>query len=147
MRTGQDFIKEAEAFGREINAGRESYTGPDLVFHHLGHKRHAAFPWLGDKVIGGMVRMLNRDDVGHEVIVCAARDRIYHLSEEKARLLEALNACAACVDAAEGEGLTEALAECSALAADNPAVERLIDLVNRRLVWARTYANAATGAA
>lgn len=51
-------------------------------------------------------------------------------------LRKALIACAGCVDAAEAEGLVEAVEGLRG----NPAGDRLIDLVERRLVWPRNYA-------
>jgi len=79
-------LSEAKRIGEEMNQGRESYTGGPKLFHHMGHRREASYPWLSDVEIAGRVRMLMRDDLNHEGIVCAARDRILHLSEENERL-------------------------------------------------------------
>lgn len=46
-----------------------------------------AFPQWSDEEMAGRVRMLMRDQLNHEVICTAARDRIMCLSKEK-RLLE-----------------------------------------------------------
>lgn len=79
-------IAEATRRAEELARGYAEYTGGAKFFHHMGHKREAAYPWLSDVEIAGEVRMLMRNDVAHEAIVCAARDRILHLSEEVERL-------------------------------------------------------------
>lgn len=83
-------VREATRRGEELQRGHAEYTGGPKFFHHMGHKREAAYPWLSDVEIAGEVRMLMRNDIVHEAIVCAARDRILHLSEELARLDAAL---------------------------------------------------------
>lgn len=45
-----------------------------------------SFPHLTDQQMAGTVRMLMRHDLGHEGIVCGARDRIMCLVKEKAAL-------------------------------------------------------------
>lgn len=91
-------IAEAVAFGARIDQGREAYTGGPKQFQHNGHTREAAYPWISDTEIAGMVRMLLRSDIGHEAIVCAARDRIMHLSQENERLRKELYASQRNVD-------------------------------------------------
>jgi hypothetical protein len=44
------------------------------------------FNELNDFDLGNQVRMLMHNDSGHEAVVCAARDRIFQLSLEVARL-------------------------------------------------------------
>lgn len=73
-----------------LTAGRDDYVGAPKYFHHMGHLREVAFPWLSDIDMAGEVRMLMRDNPLHEAILCAGRDRILHLSEEVARLRAAL---------------------------------------------------------
>lgn len=83
-------ITEATRRAEELARGYDGYTGGAKFFHHMGHKREAAYPWLSDVEIAGEVRMLMRNDIAHEAIVCAARDRILHLSEENERLRKEL---------------------------------------------------------
>lgn len=47
-----------------------------------------------DIQIASRVRMLMRDDLDHEAVVCVARDRLCALAVEKADLLEALKEAA-----------------------------------------------------
>ncbi len=58
---------------------------------------------------------------------------------------EALENCAGCIDAAEAEGLHEVLAEIQEreIYLEYACVERLVDLVTRRLMYARNYAHEA----
>jgi len=58
----------------------------------LGHQH------LPDIQIAGAVRMLMRNDLDHEAVVCAARDRICALHVEKAALAEALVKIRKCLD-------------------------------------------------
>lgn len=83
-------IAEATRRAEGLQRGHAEYTGGAKFFHHMGHKREAAYPWLSDVEIAGEVRMLTRNDIAHEAIVCAARDRILHLSEEAERLRQSL---------------------------------------------------------
>lgn len=62
------------------------YKGPALPFRHNGHDREAAMPYLSHVEMAGRVRMLLRTDWTHEMVVCAARDRILHLTQENERL-------------------------------------------------------------
>lgn len=57
-----------------------------------------------------------------------------------ASVREALENCLGCITAAESEGLHELIAE---LRGSTDSVDRLIDLVERRLLWVRDYALAA----
>lgn len=84
------FLEAMERESERLTRGRDEYTGAPKVFHHMGHEREAALPWLSDIDMAGEVRMLMRDNPMHEAIVCAGRDRILHLSEENARLRSAL---------------------------------------------------------
>jgi hypothetical protein len=43
-------------------------------------------PELTDSQVAGMIRMLTRNDLGHESAVCIARDRIMGLHKEKGQL-------------------------------------------------------------
>jgi hypothetical protein len=61
-------------------------------------------------------------------------------------LLKALQDCDGCVVAAEAEGLHEIISELRS-ESDNELVGRLIDLVERRLMWVREYAAPALAAA
>lgn len=45
-------------------------------------------PQYSDNEIAGMVRMLSRNDMDHEAILCAARDRIMALVKEKQTLAD-----------------------------------------------------------
>lgn len=83
---------EVERRSAQLTRGHDTYTGGPKYFHHLGNKREAAYPWLSDVEIASEVRMLMRNDIAHEMIVCAARDRILHLSEENERLRKAIDA-------------------------------------------------------
>src|ERR1700679_40304 len=56
---------------------------------------------------------------------------------------EALEQCLGCVQAAESEGLHELIVE---LRGSNGSVDRLIDLIDRRLLWVREYAAPALAA-
>lgn len=64
-----------------------AYAGGPKLFNHNGKDREAAYPWLDDIEMAGMVRMLGRYDINHEGVVCAARDRILHLSQRLAYVL------------------------------------------------------------
>lgn len=97
------FVLEAERRSDELMRGHEAYTGGPKFFHHNGHKREAAYPWLSDVEIAGEVRMLMRTDIAHEMVVCAARDRILHLSEEVERLRAALRPFAECKTTSTGD--------------------------------------------
>jgi hypothetical protein len=67
------------------------YHGRGRVFDWNGHtNREIGMPDVSDQVLASMVRMLMRNDLDHEMIVCAARDRIMCLVKEKARLIQAL---------------------------------------------------------
>ena len=55
-------------------------------------KEDMVFAHLTDFQMAVKVRMLMRDELSHEAICCGARDRIMYLSQEVARLTEALNA-------------------------------------------------------
>lgn len=77
----ESFLTEARRIGEEMAARRMAYTGGPKYFAHNGHVREAALPWLSDVEMAGKVRMLMRDDLAHEMMVCAARDRILHLSQ------------------------------------------------------------------
>jgi len=81
-----DIVAEIRRRGVNLNRGRDSYTGGPKRFRHLDNNREAAYPWLSDAEIAGEVRMLMRDDIMFEAVVCAARDRILHLSQENERL-------------------------------------------------------------
>ena len=54
--------------------------------------------------------------------------------------MTALEDCEGCIGAAEFEGLHEIIAE---LRGSSEQTDRLIDLVERRLLWARNYIEAA----
>lgn len=86
MRDAKALLAEINTFSEKVNQGRAEYAGGPKYFHHVRKKREAAWPWLSDHQIGDMVRMLMRGDIEHEAVVCAARDRIFHLSEEVDRL-------------------------------------------------------------
>lgn len=90
MMDAKQLAAQAVEFTDMVNQGREGYTGGPKYFEHMGNKREADWPWLTDAEIAGMVRMLLRTDVGHEAVVCAARDRILHLSQENERLKQEL---------------------------------------------------------
>lgn len=93
------FVAEAERRGVQLARGHAEYKGGPKFFHHMGHKREAAYPWLSDVEIAGEVRMLMRNDIAHEAVVCAARDRILHLSEELARAqAKLMQVAAVCLD-------------------------------------------------
>lgn len=83
--SAEDFLKEAKRIGAEASARRASYTGGPKYFQHNGHQREADMPWLSDVEMAGTVRMLLRSDLAHEAVVCAARDRILHLSQKLER--------------------------------------------------------------
>lgn len=74
-------IDEVKAIGKFHAERAAAYTGGPKRFKHNGHDRDAAYPWLSDEEIAGMVRMLMRYDLNHEGVCCAARDRILHLSQ------------------------------------------------------------------
>lgn len=59
-------------------------------FTHLGNLREIDAPQLSDVEMAGKVRMLTRSDMDHEAVVCAARDRILHLSQMQDRLVKVL---------------------------------------------------------
>lgn len=102
MRSALSILEEAKAIGERHRKLAAAYTGGPKYFHHMGHKREAALPWLSDVEMAGEVRMLMRDDLDHEGIVCAARDRILHLSEELAALRGAI--CWQTMDTAPKDG-------------------------------------------
>lgn len=83
------FIEAARRRGEDLSRGRDKWSGNPRYFMHLGKKRETAFPWLSDEDMAGEVRMLMRNDPAHELIVCAARDRILHLSQLLTDLLMA----------------------------------------------------------
>ena len=59
----------------------------DRTYDWNGHKGlPISFSHLTDEQMAGTVRMLMRHDLGHEGIVCGARDRIMCLMKEKAEL-------------------------------------------------------------
>lgn len=59
------------------------------VFDWLHNKnRKIGMPDVSDEDLAGRVRMLMRNDLDHEMIVCAARDRIMCLVKEKRELAE-----------------------------------------------------------
>jgi hypothetical protein len=83
-------IAEAERFGAECRRRSAEYKGGPKPFEFLGNNREADMPWLSDEEVAGLVRMLMRDQFNHEQICCVARDRILHLTQDRARLLTAL---------------------------------------------------------
>lgn len=92
-----------------------TYKGGQLPFKHNGHDREAAYPWVTDEEMAGMVRMLMRDDLHHEAVVCAARDRILHLSQTRQRLVlfaQMVGSCAPADEAAAAQ-LSKNIIECA----------------------------------
>lgn len=59
-------------------------------------------------------------------------------------LIKALTDCLGCIEAAEAEGLHELIVE---LRGSNDSIDRLIDLIDRRLLWVREYATPALASA
>lgn len=59
---------------------------------------------------------------------------------ENEHLRKRLEACLGCIEAAEAEGLHQLIVE---LRGSNETVDRLIDLIDRRLLWVREYAQPA----
>lgn len=86
MRGANDLILEARRLGEFMARRAAEYAGAPKLFTLGGQQREAAMPWLTDAEMAGTVRMLTRNDLGHEPIVCAARDRILHLSQELERV-------------------------------------------------------------
>jgi len=68
---------------------------------------------------------------------CNNHDR---LTRENEAMRKALEDCLGCVTAAEAEGLHEVVEE---LRGFSEQTDRLIDLVERRLIWVRNYAEPA----
>lgn len=62
------------------------------TFEHNGLTRDISLGHLTDEEMADSVRMLMRGDLDHEIICCAARDRIKCLMYEKERLLELVRA-------------------------------------------------------
>lgn len=85
----------------------------------------------------GVLREITTDDTALEPFVRAINSH--------SNLVKALQDCSGCVDAAEAEGLREILEVVRPIGEASPDVARLIDLVERRLMWARTYALEALG--
>lgn len=77
----KDFVVLLTRHGELLARRQAEYTGGPKPFTHNGIAREAAMPYLSDEEMAGLVRMLMRDDIGHEAVVCAARDRILHLSQ------------------------------------------------------------------
>lgn len=63
--------------------GEKTYTW-------LGQVHPISGPQYSDIEVAGLVRMLMRDQLNHEMVCVLARDRIVHLSERVAELEEKL---------------------------------------------------------
>lgn len=73
------------------------------TYDHLGHKNlPIACPQWDDVEVAIRVRMLMRNDLHHEMICTAARDRILCLAKEKARFAQLLFAAKHLILAATG---------------------------------------------
>ncbi len=84
-------------------ADAEPWDPEAVIFYaqkHGDRSEPLGYRHLPDIQIAGAVRMLMRHDLDHESVVCAARDRICALHEEKAALLAALKSAVITMDAA-----------------------------------------------
>lgn len=70
---------------------------------HGNRSAPVGYAHLPDVQIASAVRMLMRDNLDHESVVCAARDRICALHVEKSEMLAALKALIECDDARKGD--------------------------------------------
>jgi len=90
---------------------------------------------------GGMVaeamQQSRRERAAFIVLACNNHDR---LTCENEAMRKALEDCLGCVTAAEAEGLHEVTEE---LRGFSEQTDRLVDLVERRLLWVRNYAEPA----
>ena len=87
---------------------------------------------------GGFWSMEEREaNAAFIVEACNNHDR---LTRENEAMRKALGDCLGCITAAEAEGLHEVVEE---LRGFSEQTDRLIDLVERRLLWVRDYAEPA----
>jgi hypothetical protein len=97
--TIERMLAQAQANAKEHAKLREKWQAEDgrpLPFWFLNKGRECDLPWLTDEQMAGLVRMLMRHDYNHESVVCAARDRILHLSQSRRRIADALRAIVDC---------------------------------------------------
>lgn len=84
LQTERDAARAEVARLKGLLAQVHEILNPAQRTYHWLHPKTAhaiGFPQYGDRELAGMVRMLMRDELMHEPICTAARDRIMHLSE------------------------------------------------------------------
>ncbi len=123
----------------------------------MSEAKHTPLPWNCAHAYSSVVGVPIINQKGHRVGNTALPDLPPEWAEMKERavadaklivhsvnslpdLVKALEDCAGCVDAAEAEGLHEVVEE---LRGFSEQTDRLIDLIERRLMWPRNYATEA----